>query len=254
MAEEISDIAATTVFILAAGLGTRLRPLTESVPKPMLPIAPGKPLLEHTICLLRDQGFRNFVLNLHHFPEKITSYFNDGSGLGVHIAYSDESEKPLGTAGAVRKATPLLSGDFILIYGDNVFFFDFRPLLRFHKEKKALVTIVLAQSGRPQDGDMAEVDPESKEIIAWYRRPHAIREYGKRFFWNAGLYVLSKKILGYIPPQKEVALDSEVLPALIREKKGVFGFMTREEILDMGTPEKYAHAAEWYKRNNKQLR
>ena len=103
-------------MILAAGQGTRLRPLTETSPKPMLPLA-GKPLLEHLIDLLRHHGVTDVAINLHHLPEAIRTHFGDGSRLGTNITYSYES-KLLGSAGAVKKLEHLFQRTFFVIYGD----------------------------------------------------------------------------------------------------------------------------------------
>lgn len=246
-----NDLSRYKVLILAAGLGTRLRPLTNTIPKVMVPIYKDHPLLEHTLCLLRDQGFREFIINLHYFPEKIVSYFGDGRRFGVHIVYSDESKQLLETGGAIKKIAHLLSDNFLLVYADSVCFFSFPPAVEFHQQHRALATIVLGRSGVPQDGDMAEVDHATQRIVKWHQRPHQIHEYGDKFFWNAGLYVLSKKIADYIPAGKPVKLDIEVVPRLVREERGVFGFLTSEPVLDIGTPEKYERAKEWYMQSEK---
>lgn len=243
MPEEENHIA---VFILTAGLGTRLRPLTDTLPKVMLPIAPGKPLLEHTVTLLRDQGFRNFIFNLHYLPEKITKYFGDGFRFKISIQYSDESERALETAGAIKKAAPFLTDPFIFLYGDELHFFDFVRLLAFHENQHAFGTVVLKRSDLPQNGDLARIDPHTKKIVEWIHRPHNIREFGDNLFLNAGLYVFSKKILDHIDSDQPKKLDAEVLPSLIKNGKEIFGYVAEEEILDIGTPEKYEFAKRWY--------
>jgi len=234
------------VLILGAGLGTRLRPITDFIPKVMVPIG-GKPLLEHTICLLRDQGFNDFIINLHYRPEVITSHFGDGSRFGVSIAYSDEADVLLETGGALKKAAKYLSDDFILIYGDHLHQFDFRPIVALHKAYKGLATIVLKRSDHPQNGEVGEIDPETHLIKQWHVRPHAIQDYGKDMYVNSGLYVLSKKVLEFIPQGKAVKFDKEIVPQLVAQS-AAYGFPTDEDILDIGTPEKYAFAEEWYKK------
>src|SRR5262245_57024414 len=120
-----------TVFILSAGLGTRLRPLTNNTPKVMLPIAEGVPMLQHSIEWMRDQGFKHFVINLHYLGNQIVEYFGDGKKIGVRIDYSQE-DRLLDLAGGIKKAEHLLSDDFILLYGDNVHFFEFALLISMH--------------------------------------------------------------------------------------------------------------------------
>ncbi len=241
----MNDISECTVFILAAGAGTRLRPLTDVIPKPMIPIGE-RPLLENTITLLRDQGFRNFVINLYYLPEKITFHFGDGAKFGVHIIYSDESEGLLETAGAIKKAETSLSDPFLLLYGDHLHRFDFRPLLAFHNENNALATVVLKTSDLPQNGDMVEIDHASKRIIGWHARPHSIEKFSEGFYLNTGFYVFSKKILDAIPTGRPVKLDAEVFPALLAAHSPLYGFPTDDPILDINTKEKYEFAKQWY--------
>ncbi|RME57691.1 NDP-sugar synthase [Candidatus Parcubacteria bacterium] len=230
---------------MAAGLGTRLRPLTDTVPKVMLPIG-GKPLLEHTICALRDQGFRNFVVNLHYLPEAITSYFGDGERFGVRISYSDERDQLLETGGAIKKMEPLLSDPFVLVYGDLFHQFQFAPLLSHHHSYNALATIALRQNDDPQHGDIAEIDLATKRIYKWHARPHAIKEYCENLFLNSGLYVLSKRLLQWIPEGRPVRLDIEVIPRLVAQGAAVYGIYSSDPVFDIGTPEKYQRVQEWY--------
>jgi mannose-1-phosphate guanylyltransferase len=237
----------TQAVILAAGLGTRLRPLTDSCPKPMLPIN-GKPLLEHTILLLKDQGITNFVLNLHHFPEQITEYFGDGKRHGISVKYSDESNGLSETAGALKKMEPILHDNFLFMYGDELHSFNFKPLIDFHIQNKALATVVLKRSDLPQNGDIGEVESVTRRMVAWHVRPHAIMDYGDRLHVNGGLYALSQKIVNYIPAGRPVKLDGETLPAALAAGELVFGWVTNEEILDIGTIEKYRYAEEWHKK------
>jgi len=239
------DFSKYSVFILAAGVGSRLRPLTDSIPKPMVPFG-GRPLLEHTITLLRNQGFRNFVMNVHHLPEKIVDHFGNGKKFGVNIAYSDESNELLETAGAIRKAAGRLSDTFILLYGDHMHAFDFRNILRFHNSVGALGTMVLKTSDLPQNGDIAEIDPATRRIIKWYARPHKVAEFSDSLYLNTGFSVFSKKIVDHIPKGRPVKLDAEVIPALVTQGAPLYGFPTAEEILDINTPEKYEIAKQWH--------
>lgn len=240
-----------TVMILGAGKGVRLGSLSKDIPKVMLSIKESMPLLEHTIYLLKSQGFRNFIVNIYYLPEKIRDYFKDGKNFGVKIVYSDETSQLLETAGAIKKVEALLSDDFILLYGDQLHFFDFRPVLDFHCKNKALATIILKKSDFPQNGDLVEINNNSKKINKWYPRPHKFYDFSDTLFLNSGLYVLSKKILNYIPAGKPVKLDIDVLPALVGKDLGIFGFVAEEEILDIGTPEKYQFAKEWYEKRSR---
>jgi histidinol-phosphate phosphatase family protein len=233
-------------FILAAGVGSRLRPLTDHLPKPMVPITEGMPLLEHHIRQLKAQGIREFVINLHHLATRITDYFGDGSRFGVRIEYSDETDGLLDTAGAIRKAAPLLGDEFLLIYGDQLHFFDVSPLLALHRERGALATLVLKRSDLPQNGDMVEVDATSGRITHWYPRPHSIVDFHGSLYLNAGLYVLSSRIMDLIPPGRPASLDGEVLPSALADGHPLYAVPTDADILDIGTPAKYDLAKAWF--------
>jgi len=247
----MEDYSKYTVFILGAGLGTRLRPLTDIIPKVMVPIYKDRPLLEHTILLLRRQGFKDFVVNLHYLPRVITDHFGDGSRFGVKVRYSNESDGLMETGGALKKVESILSDDFVFIYGDELHFFDFRKLIEFYKKKKALGTIVLNRSNDPWMGDIAELDSKTQKIVKWHPRPHNIKEFKDNQFLNAGLYVLSKEIVKNIPKDTPARFDIHTLPPLIASGTDIYGFPAEEEILDIGTPEKYEFAKKWYMQNIK---
>jgi D-glycero-D-manno-heptose 1,7-bisphosphate phosphatase len=233
-------------LILAAGVGSRLRPITDHVPKAMVPIADGLPLLEHHIRQLKSQGVRDFVINLHHLAHCITDYFRDGSRFGVRIEYSDETTGLLDTAGAVRKAAPMLGSEFLLIYADQLHFFDFGGLLALHRERGALATLVVKRSDVPQNGDMVELDTTTGRVTRWHPRPHTITSFSSEMYLNAGLYVLSSEIVQHIPAGRPVSLDREVLPAVLAQGMALYGVPTAADILDIGTPAKYEYAKEWF--------
>ncbi|MEN9342166.1 MAG: hypothetical protein RIQ54_422 [Candidatus Parcubacteria bacterium] len=236
-----------SVLILGAGMGTRLRPITNTIPKVMVEIAPGKPLLQHTIELLRDQGFLNFIINLHYLPEKIIEYFGNGEKFGVSITYSDESQQLMDTAGAIKKVEGLLSQNFLFMYGDELHFFDFRRLIEVHKKNNALATIVLKKTQDPKNADLADIDMNSNRIRKWYKRPHEIQELEENIFGNAGLYILSKDILKNIPVATPIKLDGDVLPEIVKKADhAIFGIVAEEPILDIGNPEKYEKAKKYY--------
>lgn len=236
----------TQAFILGAGLGTRLRPLTNTMPKVMVPIAPGKPLLEHTIEHLRDQGITDFVVNVHYLPEVITTYFGNGKKLGVRIEYSDETKQLLETGGALRNAEALLDDQFLFLYGDEMHFFDFKPVIHDFFEHDAMAVIVLKKSEHPHDGEIADFDPITHRITQWYTRPHEISELHETRLVNSGLYAFSKKILNYIPAEGPIKLDGAVIPAACKAGEKFQAFPTEETILDVGRPEKYESAKKYY--------
>lgn len=234
---------------MGAGLGTRLRPLADTIPKVMVPIDDsGKPLLEHSIEWLRDCGVTDFVINVHHLPHVIMSHFGDGKKWGVHIAYSDETSQLLETGGAFRKAEPFLHDHFLFMYGDELHFIDPRPLIESHCAlDDALATIVLKTSDVPSNGEIADFDASTRRITRWHTRPHTITGYTATRMLNGGLYVFSKKILNYIPPATLIKLDGEVIPRAFAADEALYAFPTSDPILDIGTLTKYELAKRYYR-------
>src|ERR1017187_1653655 len=182
-------------FILAAGLGTRLRSLGLDLPKVMVPVG-GKPLLEHHLELFKRQGIRELIVNLHYLPEKITNYFGDGSRFGVSITYSHEPEL-LGTAGAVKKMeAELRGGSFIVFYGDNLVRVDFGPLLEFHHARQALATVALFASPEPWTGGVVETDLNGR-VVRFVEKPDP-KQVSTNLI-SAGIFVVEPHVLDVIP-------------------------------------------------------
>jgi D-glycero-D-manno-heptose 1,7-bisphosphate phosphatase len=237
-------------FILAAGLGTRLRPLTDSLPKAMAPVAPDLPLLEHHIQHLKAFGIREFVINLHHLPEKITDRFGDGSRFGVAIEYSDETGGLLDTGGAIRKAAPLLGDEFLVVYGDQLHFEHIGALIDVYRQSGAAAALLVKRSDHPANGDVVDLAQETGgRIVQWHARPHAIAALSGTLYLNAGVYVLSSAVVSRIPPGRPVSLDREVLPAMLADGALLYGVPAAGDILDIGTPEKLAYAQAWFARH-----
>jgi NDP-sugar pyrophosphorylase family protein len=225
-------------FILAAGLGTRLRSLGLDVPKVMVPIG-GKPLLEHHLELFKRQGIREFIVNLHFLPEKITSYFSDGSRFGVSITYSHEPEL-LGTAGAVKKMESELRGEsFIVFYGDNLVRVDFAPLLEFHRIRQAQATVALFASPEPWTGGVVETDSNGR-VLRFVEKPD--RKQVSTNLISAGIFVLEPQVLDMIPAGQFYDFGRDVFPKLLAESRPVYAMAPKAYIQDVGTPERLARA------------
>src|SRR5215203_3620735 len=133
------QLAPMRAMVLAAGLGTRLRPITYAIPKPMVPVV-NRPVMEHTLRLLARHGFREAIANLHWFPETIEARFGDGSELGLELSYSRE-ERLLGTAGGVRNAAGFLGDSFLVVAGDALTDLDFAAMREFHESHDGLATV-----------------------------------------------------------------------------------------------------------------
>ncbi len=218
--------------IVAGGLGTRLGNLTKKLPKGLVMVK-GRPVLEHQILWLARYGIKDIVICAGHLAEHVQAYFGDGSRLGVRIRYSVE-RKLLGTGGALRQAAPLLSGRFVMLYGDLVGEMDLRKLIAFHAGKGGLGTLTVRESDHPYDSDVVEVASDW-EVRRFIGKPRP----GQKFvnISNAGVYCFEKAILKYFPPGKSM-LDRDVLPAVLARGGKLYAYMTREELIDIGTPER----------------
>jgi NDP-sugar pyrophosphorylase family protein len=236
-------------LILAAGEGTRLRPLTLDRPKPMLPIN-GKPVLEYTVGWLREHGVRDIAINLHHRPEVIVNHFGDGSALGVSIVYSHE-DSILGTAGAVRKLNGFLSGGpLIVVYGDVLTDMNLRTLLAFHHQNLARdpmtrVTMSLYHVPNPTEVGLVGLDHRGR-VTRFVEKPKPEEVFTD--LANAGVLIIEPDIVKYIPSDTFYDFGQHLLPQLLRAGISMYGWVIPEKayLLDIGTPDKYAQAQlEW---------
>ncbi|MFC0212372.1 sugar phosphate nucleotidyltransferase [Paenibacillus chartarius] len=221
-------------LLLAGGMGTRLRPLTEGLPKPMALVG-NRPWLEHVLLHLKQEGIRDFVMAVHHSQDVIRHYFGDGSRWGVSIQYAVEQTR-LGTAGAIKNAEPLLGDRFLVLNADIILRSPIVPLLDYHEQSGALVTIGLTEVDHPSHYGVVEQD-ERGRIIRFVEKPSLHEAPSRRI--NAGLYVMEKKALASIPAQQEVSIERETFPQLIESHGGVFGFLLGGYWLDMGTTDRY---------------
>ena len=211
-------------MILAAGQGTRLAPLTASLPKCMIPIG-GMPILEHTLIRLRGHGVGEVIINLCHQPDVIPAYFGDGSRWGMRITYSPEDE-PLGTAGGVKHAAWFFDGPFLVLYGDNLSTCDLSRLARHHRERDALATMALYRRSDPSSSGIAEVNAEDR-IVRFVEKPRPEEVFSK---WvNAGIYVLNPEVLDLIPAVRPCDFGRDVFPHLLAEGRTIYGYRMKGE-------------------------
>ena len=212
-------------MLLAAGEGTRLRPLTLALPKPMVPVG-GRPLLAYTLDLLRRHHVREVAINLHHCPDAVREYFSDGSAWGVRITYSFEPEL-LGTAGAVKKLEPFWDGPFFILYGDNLTDCDLTRLAEFHQARGGLVTLGLYWRQDVEQSGVAALD-EKDRITGFVEKPAAGQAPGHWVF--AGLMVAEPRLLEWIPPDRPCDFGREVLPELLARGESVWGYRMTERL------------------------
>jgi mannose-1-phosphate guanylyltransferase len=224
-------------MILAAGEGTRLRPLTEHCPKPMLPVG-GRPLLEHLLKLLCSHGVREVAINLHYRPEAVTSHFGDGSGLGVKIAYSLEKHL-LGTAGALRRMASFLDDTFIVLCGDLLTDTDLTSLVEYHRWRGAVATTALHRVEEPGRAGLVDAAPDGR-IFRFEEKPPRSRRFTN--LASAGIYVFEPSVLAEIPEGRPSDLGHDLFPCLIGKGLPVYGLEGVGQVLDIGSPERYALA------------
>lgn len=235
--------------ITAGGKGTRISSIASDIPKPMIPID-GMPVLEREIYSLRDQGFDDIIITVSHLGDVIMNYFGDGSNIspitgepfGVKIEYFYE-ETPLGTAGALFKLKDKLTEDFLLLNGDAVFDVDFNRFVDFHKKKGGLVTLFTHPNSHPYDSGLI-ITNEDGSVKEWLSKEDERPEYYKNRV-NAGLHVLSPKVLDIDINSEKVDLDRQILKPLCK-KGGIYVYDSPEYVKDMGTPERYYTVQENY--------
>jgi mannose-1-phosphate guanylyltransferase len=226
-------------IILAAGAGTRLRPLTDSCPKPMLPIG-GQPLLAHTLAWLHAQGVRQAVLNLHHLPEVVREGLRDGSKWGVALRYSYEPEL-LGTSGAVRAIDQSFPGwidqTFVLVYGDMLLGLALGELMEFHRFAGATLTLALKHTTTAHSQGMVVIGDHGR-VLRYVEKPHS---WDAGDIANAGVYLCEPSVLDAIPSGTS-DFGHNIIPALLAAGAPVYGRLSAGYLRDIGTPESYVQA------------
>ena len=235
-------------LILAAGLGSRLRPITDVIPKPLVPIN-GKPLFQYHIESLRYFGFSSVLTNTHYLHSQIENFV-----ALYNRAYSDiivmtvYEEKLLGSAGTlkVNKSFFEHEDDFIIMYGDNLTTIDYSKLIAYHKEKRGVVTIAAYVEQHPETKGIIVFDDE-KKISQFIEKPKGEQIVSN--YANAGIYVVSKEIFKYLEDLHEEVLDFgfHVFPYLLANKVPMYVYEMSEFLLDIGTLESYTKSQELVK-------
>ncbi len=207
-------------LVLAAGKGTRLKPLTDVRPKPMIPVG-GRPLLERVVMQLRESGITELFINLHSYPECIQNHFGDGSRFGVKICYSYEP-KLLGTAGAAKKLETFLRGEpFLVYYADNYVEIDLTRMISFHSGKKAIGTIAVFSGEEISSSGVVEVDPENR-IQRFLEKPGP-HQTASRWI-NAGVYLLEPEILDFVPAEEIFDFGHDLFPVVLSQGYPLYSY------------------------------
>ncbi len=220
--------------IMAGGFGTRLKPLTNNLPKPMVPVA-NKPMMQHIVELLKKHGLTHIISLLFYQPEKIRDYFKDGSAFGVEMNYN-LSNDDYGTAGSVKNADWFLDDRFLVISGDVLTDFDLSEAIRFHEEKKSLATLVLTRVTNPLPFGVV-ITNESGQVERFLEKP----TWGQVFSdtVNTGIYILEREVLDYIPEKTDFDFSKNLFPLLLAEGKPIYGYIAKGYWQDVGDLKQY---------------
>lgn len=221
-------------LILAGGEGTRLRPLTLAMPKPVVPVV-NIPFLTYQLALLRAHGICEVVLSLGYQPRKIEAVLGDGSGLGVKIHYVVE-QSPLGTGGAYKNAEALLDGPTVVFNGDILCELDLTAVIEQHRLRRATATLVLKRVENPSAYGLVETGAEGR-VTRFLEKPSADEITCNTI--NAGIYVLEPEVLTAIPAGENYSFERGVFPGLLRNQRPVFAWISDGYWIDIGTPHKY---------------
>jgi mannose-1-phosphate guanylyltransferase/phosphomannomutase len=225
-------------MILAAGVGSRLDPLTRNVPKPMVPIV-NKPVMEHIVELLAKNGFKEIMVNLHYLGDQIKDYFGTGKNWGVKIHYSPEDQL-WGDAGSVKRCQDFFDEDtFVVVGGDDLADIEIKKLVRFHEDKKALATIALSLVDDPSEYGIALLNDRGR-ITRFLEKPK-----GEVIFSNSantGVYIFDKRVLELIPKGTPYGFGNNLFPLLLEQKTRFYGYLTRSYWKDVGSLKQYQEA------------
>lgn len=221
-------------MILAAGVGSRLDPLTRHIPKPMVPIV-NRPVMEHIIELLAQHGFKDIMVNLHYLADQIEGYFGDGSKWGVQIHYSRE-EKLWGDAGSVKRCESFFDDTFLVVGGDDIADIDLTRMLRLHREKKALATIALSLVDDPSEYGIALLNDRGR-ITRFLEKPRGEVIFSNTA--NTGVYIFEPQIFELIPRGVAYGFGHNVFPMLLEHRSRFYGYLTSSYWRDVGNLKQY---------------
>ncbi|MBX9572561.1 MAG: NTP transferase domain-containing protein [Candidatus Obscuribacterales bacterium] len=224
--------------IMAGGSGTRLRPLTCHLPKPMVPVI-NKPMSEHIVDLLKKHDFNDVIFALHYLPQAISEYFGDGSDWDMKIRYSIEEGKPLGTAGCVKAIQDHLDDTFIVISGDGLTDIDLTKALEYHREKKSKATLVLKRVENPLEYGVVITDNTGR-IQRFVEKPGASEIFSDTV--NTGIYILEPEVLLYVVMGREQDFSNDLFPLLLLRNEPMYGYVADGYWCDVGNLAVYRQA------------
>ncbi len=224
--------------ILVGGQGTRLRPLTTNIPKPMLPMV-NMPFFEHTLRMLKSFGIRDIILSSGYLGDHFENYFKDGKHLGVNLTHIVE-EKPLGTCGAVKNVEKLLGNDTtVILNGDVLTNVNLNQLHDYHKNQNAKVTLTLYSVEDPTAYGLVQLNGNNR-VQEFLEKP-SFDEVTTHWI-NAGIYLLEPEVLKYAPEGENYSFERGLFPTLLKNDELIFGFPFSGYWKDIGTPTHYLKA------------
>lgn len=215
--------------IMAGGEGTRLRPLTCNIPKPMVPLV-NRPMMEHILNLLKRHNITEVANTLWYMPDVIQDYFGDGSGRDVNMQYFIE-EKPLGTAGSVKNAQRFLDQAFVVVSGDSLTDIDLTKAIKFHKQKGALATLVLTRVANPLSYGVV-ITNEGGKITRFLEKPSWSEVFSDTV--NTGIYILEPEVLAEIPINQKYDFSQNLFPQLLAKGAPMYGYVSEGYWSDVG--------------------
>jgi mannose-1-phosphate guanylyltransferase len=227
--------------ILAGGLGTRLRPYTFLLPKPMLPVGP-KPIMEHLLEWLKAAGITDFVVSTGYLGKMLQEYFGDGSTWGVNIVYA--TAPPLGTAGQLKAAESKIKGRFVCVYGDAILDLDLKKAIDFHASKGADATMVIMKHTTELKYGFIDTDREGK-FTKWNERPKVSGHI------NVGCYIMEKRFLDHVPVHVLYEMDDAFRKAKAEGAK-LYALKMEGTFMDIGDRKSYRDANEIFTKRMKQ--
>jgi NDP-sugar pyrophosphorylase family protein len=231
-------------MVLAAGQGTRLRPLTDSMPKALVPVA-GRPMIEYALLLLRHYGIREIMINLHHFGAQVEKHLGDGKTLGLKISYSEEPEL-LDTGGGLLKAKPFLQNEtFIVINTDALIDLNLADLIDFHRGTNAVATLVLRPDALADQYGSMDIDARGR-IYRFLNSRAPVQPSGPiRKVMFTGVQILQPKVFDYMgedAPSQKFSTTRQTYPRMLRAGEAFYGFNFDGFWQDLGTAERIQRA------------
>lgn len=224
--------------LMAGGSGTRLRPLTCDLPKPMVPIL-NRPITEHILYLLKQHGINEVIATLHYLPDAIRDYFGDGHDFDVNMHYVVEEDRPLGTAGCVKNVESLLDSTFLVMSGDSITDFDLSAAIRFHKQKRSQATLLLRRVNEPMAFGVVITDDQNR-IQRFLEKPSTSEVFSDTV--NTGIYILEPEVLRYLAPNTPSDFSEDLFPVLLSNNVPMFGYVADGYWCDIGSLDAYRQA------------